>query len=245
MTPEEKYELFERKISDELSSNEEEMLSQIIKEDKTIAEEFNVYKEWSSYLDTSLNLEQDQFDLEQNLKKIGDSYFEKKPAKKETKVIKISSWVYAVAASVAIVLGVYTFTKSDPAYNDFASIPKLSITERGSEDEISKKAEASFNSKNYEEAEKYLSELLKNDNSNSEYLFYLGITLVEQDKHEKASVIFEKLRQGASVYKYKAIWFEALNQLKQKNEGRCAELLKSLPPEAEDYQQAQKLLKKL
>ncbi|WP_299219399.1 hypothetical protein [uncultured Aquimarina sp.] len=245
MTPEEKYELFERKISEELSNKEEETLSQIIKEDKAIAEEFRIYKEWSSYLDANLNLEQEQSDLEQNLKKVGDSFFEKKQAKKETKVIKIPSWAYAVAASVAIVLGVYTFTKSDPAYNDFASIPELSITERGSEDEISKKAEASFNSENYEEAEKYLLELLNNDNSNSEYLFYLGITLVEQDKHEKASEIFEKLRQGTSVYKYKAIWFEALNQLKQKNIGRCTELLKSLPQEAEDYQQAQKLLKKL
>jgi predicted transcriptional regulator len=68
---------------------------------------------------------------------------------------------------------------------------------------------------------------------------------VEQDKYEKASEILEKLRQGTSVYKYKAIWFEALNQLKQKNIGRCTELLKSLPQEAEDYQQAQKLLKKL
>ncbi|WP_298314157.1 hypothetical protein [uncultured Aquimarina sp.] len=245
MTPEEKYELFERKISDELSNKEEETLSRIIEEDQVVAEEFRTYKEWSSYLDANLNLEQNQSDLEQNLKKVGDSFFEKKPAKKETKVIKMPSLIYAVAASVAIVLGVYTFTKSGPTYNDFAAIPELSITERGSEDGIGKKAEVSFNSKNYQEAEKYLSELLKNDNSNSEYLFYLGIALVEQDKYDKASGIFEKLQEGTSVYKYKAIWFEALNQLKQKNMGRCAKLLKLLPQEAEDYQQAQKLLKKL
>ena len=173
MTPEEKYELFERKINDELSSNEEKTLSQIIKEDEAISEEFRIYKEWTFYLDANLNLEE-QSDLENNLKKVGDSFFEKQPAKKETKVVKIPSWAYAIAASVVIILGVYTFTKNGPTYNDFASIPELSITERGNEDEIGKKAQVSFNSKNYKEAEKYLSELLKNDNSNSEYLFYLG-----------------------------------------------------------------------
>jgi len=245
MTPEEKYELFERKLSKELSVKEEENLLQIIDNDEAIAEEFRIYKEWSSYLDYSLNLEREQSDLEQNLQGIGDSFFEKKLTKKEAKVIKIPSWGYAVAASIAVILGVYTFTKSSPTYHDFASIPELSITERGSEDGTIKKAEKAFNSQSYEEAEKYLANLLNEDTTNSEYLFYYGIALLEQDKHKEASETFTTLQQGKSIYKYKAAWFEALNQLKQKNMNQCAELLKTLPREAEDYQQAQKLLKKL
>ncbi len=245
MTPEEKYELFEGKISDELSNKEEETLSQMIKENEVIAEEFRMYREWSSYLDSNLNLEKEQSDLEHSLKEIGDSFFEEKSPEKETRIIKIPSWAYAVAASVAIVLGVYTFTKSGPVYNDYVTIPELSITERGGESPLLKQAEVSFNSENYGDAEKYLSELLKNDDANSEYLFYLGIALMEQNKHEKASEVFEQLIQGSSIFMYKATWFEALNQLKQKNMDRCTELLRAIPQEAENYKQAQKLLKKL
>ncbi|MHA7055911.1 tetratricopeptide repeat protein [Aquimarina sp. M1] len=245
MTPEEKYELFERKVSKELSAEEEKSLSLMLEEDATVAEEFRIYKEWNSHLASSLNLEKEQSDLEQNLKNIGNSFFEKESAKKETKIIKIPSWGYAIAASIAIILGVYTFTKNGADYRDFMTTPELYITERGSKDEVFKKAETSFNSGKYGEAEQHLLQLLQDNKDNSEYLFYLGITLIEQDKHKKASEVFKKLREGTSIYKYRAVWFEALNQLKQKNKEQCAELLRSLPPEAEDYKKAQKLLKKL
>ncbi|WP_299432653.1 hypothetical protein [uncultured Aquimarina sp.] len=245
MTPEEKYELFEQKVSGEISSKEDETLSLLIDNDKIVAEEFRVYKEWSSYLDSNLNSTQEQSDLENNLKEAGAAFFETKSTKKEIKVIRIPSWGYAVAASIVIILGVYTFSKGGATYSNFVSIPELSITERSGEDGLIKKAEEAFNSKSYNVAEKYLSELLKNDSANSEYLFYYGITLVEQDKNREASEVFVNLQQGNSGYKYKALWFEALNQLKQENMDRCAELLKLLPQDAEDYQQAQELLKKL
>ncbi|MDH7445457.1 tetratricopeptide repeat protein [Aquimarina sp. 2201CG14-23] len=245
MTPEEKYELFERKISGELSVKEEETLSLLMSEDTNAAQEFKAYEEWNSYLDSNLSSAQAQYDLENNLKEIGDTFFEQKPDKPQTKVIRMPSWGYAVAASIAIILGVYTFTKSSATYNDFVSIPALSITERSGEAELVKKAEETFNSQNYTDAEQYLFKLLENDNANSTYLFYYGITLVEQNKYEQASQAFSKLQLGNSGYKYKAIWFEALNQLKQNNKERCIEILKTLPEEAEDYQQAQKLMKKL
>jgi len=245
MTPEEKYELFEQKISGEISVEKNETLSLLIDSDKKVAEEFRVYKEWSLHLDANLNQTKERSDFENSLKEIGNAFFETKSIKKETKVIRIPSWGYAVAASVAIILGVYTFSGNGTTYSDFASIPELSIIERSDGNGLVKNAEEAFNSKNYNVAEKYLSELLKNDETNSEYLFYYGITLLEQDKHMEASGVFGGLQLGNSAYKYKAIWFEALNQLKQKNMNQCAELLKSLPQEAEDYQLAQKLLKKL
>ncbi|WP_378181554.1 tol-pal system YbgF family protein [Aquimarina sp. SS2-1] len=244
MTPEEKYELFERKIGNDLSDDEEKELSTILEEDAQLAEEFKLYNEWNSYLKSNLDIQKES-ELERNIKVIGDSFFDKKPRKKETKVIRIPSWGYAIAASIAIILGIYTFTKNDPVYSDFVSIPALSIAERGTEDEILKKAEMSFNSESYEDSEKYLLELLEKDQNNSEYLFYLGISLLEQNKHAKASEVFERLIKGTSVYQNRAIWFEALNQLKQKNTDRCKYLLKQIPKDAEDYQQAQKLLRKL
>jgi len=246
MTPEEKYELYERKINGELSVAEEETLSMLIEKDESIAEEFKVYKEWSAYLESNLDIEMKETDLKSNLKKIGDSYFkEEKYKKKKNKVIKLPFWLYTTAASVAIVFGVYIFTSGEPTYNDFVVIPEMTITERGGVHSTISDLEVAFNSGNYEKAEKYLLELLSADNSNSEYNFYYGITLLEQNKYSEATFIFEKLMKGNSGYKNKAIWFEALNQLKQKNVIQCKKLLIKIPKEAEDYSQAQKLMKGL
>ncbi|MBQ4818771.1 hypothetical protein [Aquimarina sp. MMG016] len=268
MTPEEKYELFEKHCSQELSINEKARLDKLIKDD-VVKKELQVYKELHVHLDTNFNTENQKAALAKNLKKVGDSYFAKKLAEKETKqevkkeikhgvkeeifeepvkkskVIKLPSWAYAIAASVAIVFGVYFFSQGNPTYNNFVSIPELSITERGSAEESIKNAETAFNTKNYAKAEEYLTELLSEDEKNAEYQFYYGISLLEQDKYAKASRAFTKLQQGNSAYKYKALWFEALNKLKQKNYDQCAALLHKLPKEAEDYDQAQKLLEKL
>lgn len=261
MTPEEKYELFEKFCSDELSINEKARLDKLIAEDDAIQKELQLYKKLYTHLDTSFNSEKEQELLQTNLKNIGNEYFAKMPKEKEaeeevetkipdettkkSKVIKLPRWTFAVAASVAIVFGVYFFSQSSPTYNDFAAIPELSITERGVGEEHVKNAENAFNSKNYTVAEKYLSLLLSKDPKNAEYQFYYGIALLEQDKYAEAAQVFQSLQNGSSGYRYKAIWFEALNLLKQEKYDQCVEMVKRLPKEAEDYDQAQKLLKKL
>ncbi len=261
MTPEEKYELFEKFCSDQLSINEKARLDKLIEEDHAIQKELELYKELHGHLDVNFNSEKEQEALKTNLKEIGGNYFAKMPEEKviqekieknlpdktgkKSKVIKLPSWSYAVAASVAIIIGVYFFNQGSPTYNDFAVIPELSITERGEVEETVKKAESAFNENSYAVAEKYLSLLVSKDPKNAEYQFYYAISLLEQDKYSETSVVLNTLLQGKSVYQYRALWFEALNQLKQKNYDQCMALLRQLPQEADDYNQAQKLLKKL
>lgn len=245
MTPEEKYMLFERYSSNELSEKEKEAFITLLNDNSTVKEEFTLYKELNVHLKAKLHSEDKEDELVQSLKGIGDVYFNKNSPKKKSKVIQMPSWVYGVAASVAILIGVYTFTQKNPTYDDFAAIPTLSITERGNAQELIKEAENAFNKKSYKNAEKHLFQLLSADEDNAKYQFFYGITLLELDSHEEASLVFEKLQNGTSVYKYRALWFEALNQLKQKKYKVCAELLKKIPSDSEDFQQAQKLLKKV
>ncbi|WP_024772269.1 tetratricopeptide repeat protein [Aquimarina macrocephali] len=245
MTPEEKYELFDRFCSNELSATEEKTLTKLISENESIAKELKLYQELNSHLDTRFASEKEEEALENNLKIIGDSHFNRKATTKETKVIRMPAWAYAAAASVAIIFGVYFFGQSSPTYNDFANIPELSITERGNTEKNSKNAEHAFNSKDYAEAEKHLLILLSKDENNAEYQFYYGLSLLEQDKYVATTRVLEKLYQGNSGYKYKALWFESLNQLKQKKYDQCAALLKNIPEDAEDYVRAQELLKKM
>jgi tetratricopeptide (TPR) repeat protein len=245
MTPEEKYELFDRFCSDELSAADKQMLTKLISDDESIAEEFKLYQELNSHLDARFISEKEEEILENNLKVIGDLHFNKKAATKKTKEIRMPVWVYATAASIAVIFGVYFFDQSNPTYHDFANIPELSITERGNAEKNRKNAEHAFNSKNYVKAEKYLLALLSKDENNVVYQFYYGLSLLEQDKYVEATQVLEKLYEGKSAYKYKALWFEALNQLKQKKYDQCTELLKNIPKEAEDYIRAQELLKKI
>ncbi|WP_108866577.1 tetratricopeptide repeat protein [Aquimarina aquimarini] len=245
MTQEEKYELFDRYCSKELSSAQEEILIKMVKEDDALAKEFALYQELNSHLEARFVSEQEKETLENNLKEIGNSYFTKKRISKETKVIKIPVWAYGAVASIVLIFGVYFFNQSDPVYSDYANVPELSISERGSTEEDGKKAEHAFNSEDYVKAEEYLLVLLSKDKENTAYQFYYGISLLEQGKYSRATQAFEGIYKNNSSYKYKALWFEALNQLKQKKYDQCVVLLKGIPKDAEDYNQAQKLIHKL
>lgn len=248
MTPEEKYQLFEKYCAQELTANDQKVLDALLDEDPSIREELKLFSELHSHLESRFTSEEELASLKDNLSDIGDNYFKNKTEyhkeKKEVKVIRIPSWAYAAAASVAIIFGLFVFNQSDPTYNEFVDIPQLSITQRAEADEVEKKAEDAFNTKQYAKAEKYLSQLQERSES-SLFQYYYGITLLEQDKFDQASVIFNHLYKGKSVYKFKALWFEALNQLKQEKYEECAALLKAIPIDAEDYEKAQKLLKKL
>ena len=246
MTPEEKYELFEKYCSQDLSVEDKATLDQILTEDESANQELKVYQELWSHLDNNFTTEKQQQELEDNLKQIGDSYFNTTTTTpKKSKVIQMPRWAYAVAASVALVFGVYFFNQGNPTYDDFATIPELSIGERSASNEDSKNVEKAFNAGDYKAAENYFSSLLVEDPDNTQYQFYYGIALLEQNKYANATTVFESLYKGNSVYRYRALWFEALNQLKQEKYESCAALLKKIPEDAEDYQQAQKLLKKL
>lgn len=243
MNLEEKYELFERYCNQEISSSEQQQLDELIKEDTSVKEEFRLYQEANEHL--KVNFSAQKVELEKSITEIGSSYFKSESINKETKVIRIPIWGYAAAASVVIILVVYLFMPQQPVYTDYASIDTWSLTERGDQEVLSKRTEELFNAKRYEEAEQSITQLMKIDNENAEYQFYYGIVLLEQNKYNKATQVFEKLQEGSSVYKYNALWYEALNQLKQEQYDQCSKLLKSIPEEAEDYGQAQNLLGKL
>ncbi|MFT5891542.1 MAG: hypothetical protein ACI9Y7_001646, partial [Dokdonia sp.] len=68
---------------------------------------------------------------------------------------------------------------------------------------------------------------------------------VEIENYADAEQIFVNLSTGNSVFKYKAQWYNALNFLKQGDTDRCKQILQDLPQEAENYKNAQELLKKL
>ena len=133
----------------------------------------------------------------------------------------------------------------EPSYSDFANYNQISLTVRGTSDALLKEAETAFNNKNYEEAEQLFNQILEQVSSNTEIQLYKSITLIETNQFDEADELLEGISEGNSIYKNKATWYLALSKLKQNNLESCKSILKSIPDDAEDYKQAQKLLNKL
>ncbi|GAA3601412.1 hypothetical protein Q4Q39_12775 [Flavivirga amylovorans] len=238
------YILFESYLSKELSQEEVSAFESRLKNESDFNQAFNIYKELSSFLEHKFEGESISTAFQNNLKTISNTYFEKqKPSKK---VIRFKPWQYAIAASVALLIGVVTFNNlSNPTFNDYNNYETISLTVRGGDESLLKTAENAFNSKDFAKAEAAFTELIAMDDSKNELQLYRGITLLELDKFDEADSLFSKLSNTASVYKNKAIWYLALSKLKQQDYNACLELLKRIPEDAEDYKQAEKLISKL
>ncbi|WP_308993135.1 hypothetical protein QLS71_008590 [Mariniflexile litorale] len=238
------YILFENYLLGDLSKEEIIAFETRLESDLKFKNSFNTYKELSSFLEHKFENEPNSTAFQNNLKSISKTYFEKQESSK--KVIRFKPWQYAIAASIALLIGITLFNNlSSPIYSDYANYESISLTVRGSQDGLLKTAEKAFNSKDFVTAEVAFKELLLTDEQNSELQFYRGVTNIELNNFAIADWLLEGLKEGQSVYKNKATWYLALSNLKQKKYDVCLEILKELPEDADDYDRAQKLIKKL
>ncbi|MCX2680335.1 tetratricopeptide repeat protein [Galbibacter sp. EGI 63066] len=241
---EEDYILFEDYLSGNLSEKETTLLEQRLETDEQLAASFRLYKELSGYLEKKVSNEDEAQAFEENLKKIAASHSVTNNRKSEKRTFK--PWHYAIAASILIVFGLFLFKDSGaPVYADYAQHESISLTVRGEGETMLYNAQEAFNNKEYKKAVALFERILKEDISNSELQLYLAVSLVETNQFDKAENILAILAEGDSVYKYKAIWIQALSALKQKEYKACVALLKAIPKNVEEYDQAQKLMGKL
>ena len=238
------YIVFESYLSQELSQDEIIAFESRLKNEPDFNQAFNTYKELSSFLEHKFENEAASTVFQNNLKTISNTYFEKQETAK--KGIRFKPWQYAMAASVALLIGIFTFNNfSNPTFNDYNNYETISLTVRGAQDDLLKTAENAFNNKDFVKAEAIFEQLLTKDGSNKELQLYKGIALLELDKFDEADSLFSRLSNTPSVYKSKAIWYLALSKLKQKNHNACLDILRTIPEDADDYKQAQKLINKL
>ncbi len=244
----ENYIQFEAYLSKEMSEEEMVSFKTRLKNEPEFNQAFNTYKGLSTFLEHKFGNETASNAFQENLKKISNNYFENTVIveKKETTFKKINLFKYAIAASIALLFGVFTFNQfTNPSYSDYANYDAISLTVRGDNDELLQTAENAFNNKDFAKAEEAFKSLIKLDSKNSELMFYRAITNIELNNFETADSLLEHLKEGKTAYKYKATWYLALSKLKQKDEKACLAILKTIPKEADDYKQAQKLINKL
>lgn len=238
------YILFEDYLLEVLSETEKAAFETRLETDLKFKERFNTYKELSAFLTHKFENETNTNVFQNNLNNISKTYFEKQASPK--KRISMKPWQYAMAASVLLIIGISVFNNfSSPVYNDFANYDSISLTVRGEQDALLKTAETAFNAKDFSKADEAFKSLILMDKDNVEIKFYRALSSLELNKFDTAEGLLIELSNGQSAFKNKAIWYLALSKLKQNEYEDCLEILKSLPPYAEDYESAQKLIKKL
>ena len=150
-----------------------------------------------------------------------------------------------IAASIALLIGFFLMKDGSPAYGDFAKHGTLEIVVRSENSDEIMDAEKAFNSQNYLEALQALKVLSDAHAKDVELQLFKGICHCELNNFTDADRIFKEIGSGDSAFSTKATWYEALSYLKQEKFDACKATLQKIPESAEEFQQAQKLLKTL
>jgi hypothetical protein len=244
---ESKYILFDKYLNNELADVELKSFEEQLLSNEDFKQEFEIYKALETSLASKFENEEDEIALRKTLQNLGNQHIkENETAKKETTVISLFNYKkLLVAASIAILIGLFVFNNGNPVYGDFANHNSLELVVRGENNDAIVAAEKAFNSKKYEEALKQLTVLSDEYSDDVEIELYKGICNLELNNYTNAEQIFTKISNGNSSFSTKAIWYKALNYLKQEKFEDCKVVLQTIPESAEEYKQAQKLLKKL
>lgn len=167
--------------------------------------------------------------------------------KKPTKVIPFyaSNWTKLAIGVAAIFLIVMVWQPwvSPDVYQQFAQHKPLSLTERGTQNNLAE-LEQTFNGKDYEQSAAFLKIYVAKSPEDIKAQLYLGISYLELGDYEQAEILLQKIAKGQSVFKEEAIWYSALSNIKQ---GNNTEALRSLEKLSKDgpYTQKAKELKSL
>lgn len=239
------YLLFETYLEGDMPQDDIVTFEKRLEKDSGFNNAFKLYKETASFLEDKFKNEDEREAFKTNLQNISQAYFNN--AKSNSNKIKKQRYLkFGLAACTIMLLGFFIFNQfSSPDYNDYANYDTVSLTVRGENEALLQTAETAFNNKNFEIANDAFEGLLILDKNNAELKFYYALCNIETNNFELADSLLNSLQKGTSAYKQKAVWFLALSKLKQDELGECAEILKTIPQDSEDYQQAQKLLKKL
>lgn len=237
--------LFDNYLQGDLSEDEVLAFKNRLESDGDFKKQFMTYKALSGYLEHTLSPEASAFT--QNLEQISQAHFsasEERVDKPDRKGFNYAR--LAIAASVAFLIGIFLFNQIKTAsYTDFNTHEPIELTLRAGNVKDLVEATKAFNNKDYAKANAILEGLLVDDPENVQLQLYFAITNIELDQFDRADAMLNTISQGKSVYKYRAIWYKALSALKQGETEEVKALLKQLPEEADDYEQARRLLNKL
>jgi len=238
---EERYTAIDRYLANEMDAAERQAFEEQLRQDSELAEKLNIYSEASQSLAAKQPTEASEQAFRNTLNALIE---EEKQNSSSSAPTRWYIWAAAACITLAIVAVVYSVIDK-PEYTEYAHFQPLELTQRGSNAALQTHAQEAFNAKNYDQALVYINSLLNNDPHNADLLLHKGIALLELDRTTEADATFKQVSASPSVYRNQAQWLLALSALKQKEYARCETLLKSIPEDADEYKDAQRLLNDL
>lgn len=237
---EERYLLFGQYLENELAAEEKIDFEKQMSEDQELASAFQIFKELNLHFENKFGNAAELNIFEENLKSISKKHFKNK----KPKVVAFKPWQYAIAASVAVLVGLFVFQNINPSFEDHNYPENAAFVERGALNENLKLAQDAFNMKQYAAALPYFESVLK-EGKLPEIQYFYAVSLLEDSQYQKAENNLNELKSGSSIYATKATWYLALSKLKQKDYDSCKKILLTIPEDYEQYDQVQELLNEL
>jgi len=237
---EERYTAIDRYLANEMDAAERQAFEEQLRQDSELAEKLNIYSEAGQ----SLAAKQRAEASEQAFRNTLNALVEEEKQNTASAPTRWYIWAAAACITLAIVAVVYSVIDK-PEYTEYAHFQPMELTQRGTNAALQTHAQEAFNTKNYDQALVYLNSLLTDDPQNADLLLHKGIALLELDRTAEADAIFKQVSSSPSAYRNQAQWLLALSALKQKDYDRCETLLKSIPEDADEYKEAQRLLNDL
>ncbi len=235
---EERYTAIDRYLANEMDAAERQAFEEQLRQDSELAEKLNIYMEASRSLTARQHSEASERAFRNTLTTLMEEEKENTASSAPTRW-----YIWAAAACITLAIAAVVYSVIDkPGYAEYAHFQPMELTQRGNKAVLQKHAQEAFNTKNYDQAIVYLNSLLKDEPQNADLLLHKGIALLELNRATEADAIFKQITASPSVYRNQAQWLLALSALKQKDYDRCETLLKSIPEDADEYKEAQRLL---
>jgi len=242
------YELLEQYLKGTLDEASRTAFEQRLEQEEELAAELA----WQQRMQEFLRKKQSQEQLEAKLKKLGDRYLQQEPPQKSTvpKVVPLyRRRSLQVAAGIAILLiaGWLTLRLLDQPslYRQYADHPQLALTEMSGEGPKVTDIEQAFNRGDYETAAEGLQSYLRENPTDTLALLYHGISLLENGETKEAADIFTTIRNSSTDLQTLGAWYLALTYLRQDEQARAREVLRSISPGSDQYEEARELLERL
>lgn len=259
--------LIERYFKDELSEIERTAFEDRLKSDEDFKLKVDFEKElFDSYNEDSWNFSIDESDEVDEI----EAFFKGAEAKSFEKTIKEGSEAFkkkkkgkvrplyfiSVAASIALLVGVFRFFNNIVPKNNYSALYSEYIMQtklptfinRGESDATDNliEAEKSFKNKDYKKALVFLGKSLLQDKNNSAVYMYKAISYIELKDYISAEKILDTLINSDLIDAQKGYWFKSLSLLKQNKLTEAKETLHLIIDNAYyNKEKAQELLERL
>lgn len=240
---ENKFEPIESYLAGEMSIKEQLAFEELLRKDRELMLEFKLRKS----INNAIN-ENDVMELRESLSNITSIPVKKKP-------IILNPYIITTAAAIiifAIVSSLYLNNRSyntndlfNQYYKKYPSIINSRSIAESEKEQLFIDVFNYYDDNNYENVILTIKELLKTNDNNSLLLFYLSVSLMEQNELKQSEHYLKQLVNNKNhVFWEQSHWYLALNLIKQNDKFEAIRILKVIVDEdMSKRKEAEKLIK--